>query len=158
MFGWKWVRSVVAIGTGLFLLGLTGCNYLRTFPLYSELYIEHRDFIELKHIDDPRWWDYPMLASIRQRVEVYCTTHTDVPPDICESLRHLTIRRGMDTEQIVAVLGLPRIRQRLTDVTEVWTYDQSVEGVRRWYYSWGKLRFDRGILVDIEAEYINIHK
>lgn len=152
MFRWKVAQRVVAVITGLLLLGLTGCNYLRTFPLYSELYIERRDSITLKDLGDPT------LASIRQSVEVYCTTHKDVPSDVCESLRQVTIRKGMDMEQVVAVLGLPRERERLTDATEVWTYDQSVEGTRRWYYSWGKLQFDRGILVDIEAEYINIHK
>ena len=138
----------------LSLLSPIGCNYLRTFPLYSELHVAHPDFIALQYLDDPRWWDYATLSSIRQSVADYIISHPNLRPDISESLRHLTIRKGMDTEQVLAVLGPPKKRQTLADAMEIWTYDGRKGGVRSWYYSWGKLQFNRGILMDIEVEYI----
>ena len=151
------VRLLTAIVT--LLLILTGCNYLRTFPLYSELYVESPEFIELKYLDDPKWWDYPSLSAIRRRIDDYCTTYPDIPAEVAASLRRLTVRKGMNADQIAAVLGQPAKRQRLSPASELWTYDdRRIWGVRRWYYSWGKLRFDDGRLARVDVEYINIHK
>jgi hypothetical protein len=74
------------------------------------------------------------------------------------SLRRLTIHNGMDPEQAASVLGPPRKRRRLADGAELWVYDKRRAGVRGWYYSWGTLRFENGVLTHIEAQHINIHK
>lgn len=141
------------------LVALSGCNYLRMFPLYSELYVASPSSIKLDYVDDPRWWDYPTLSMIRGRVEEYCATHPDVPVDVAESLRALVVRDGMDADQVMAVLGRPSKRRRLSSTSELWTYrNRRVAGVRRWYYSWGKLQFDDGRLVQITFEGIEIHK
>jgi hypothetical protein len=96
---------------------------------------------------------------IRRRVDEYCTTHPDISAEAAASLRALTFRKGMNADQVAAVLGQPTKRRRLSAASELWTYDdRSVWGVRRWYYSWGKLRFDDGHLARIDVEYINIHK
>jgi len=100
-----------------------------------------------------------MLSAIRQRVETYCAAHPDLSTDVAASLRRLTVRKGMDPEQVVAIFGLPGQRRQLSDGSVEWTYDdRSVWGIRRLYYSWGKLRFEDGRVGDIKVKQVKIYK
>lgn len=139
-------------------LSLVGCNYLREFPLYSEVYVETPDSIRLDYYDDPAWWDYPTLSSIRKRVEAYLAANPHVSPDVQAALRALEIRKGMDKSQVLLVVGEPTRKQGLPDGREEWLYKKDVAGTLRWYYHWGKLRFQNGILADIEVQRAKIYK
>jgi hypothetical protein len=51
------------------------CNYLRMFPLYSEVYVREHDTGVLRYLDRADWWDYPTLAAPRKRIEAYVAAH-----------------------------------------------------------------------------------
>lgn len=139
-------------------LSLVGCNYFREFPLYSEVHVETPGSIQLDYYDDPAWWDYPTLSSIRKRVDTYLKANLDVSPNVRDSLRELQIKKGMDKEQVLSVIGEPTKKQFLPDGREEWLYRADVAGTLRWYYRWGKLRFQNGILSDIEVHRAKIYK
>jgi hypothetical protein len=145
----------VLLATSLLVFSLAGCNWLRFFPLYAELYVQEHESIALDFVDSPGWWDYPTLAATRERVEVYVARHPDVPSDVVEALRRLTFRRGMNPDQILAVIGPPSRQEQFTDGGQLWTYDdRQVWGMRRWYYSWGRVWFEQGTVARIEAKYV----
>lgn len=139
-------------------LSLAGCNYLREFPLYSEVYVETPDSIRLDYYDDPAWWDYSTLSSIRNRVDAYLKANPNVNPDMRDSLRGLRIKKGMDKAQVLLVVGEPTKKQMLQDGREEWLYKADVAGTLRWYYRWGKLQFQNGTLSNIEVQRAKISK
>jgi len=139
-------------------LSLVGCNYLREFPLYSEVHVETPDSIRLDYYDNPAWWDYSTLSSIRKGVDAYLRANPNVSPDVRDSLRELQITKGMDKEQVLSVIGEPTKKQVLPDGGEEWLYKAEVAGTLRWYYRWGKLRFQNGILSSIEVQRAKIYK
>ena len=139
-------------------LSLVGCNYLREFPLYSEVYVETPDSIRLDYYDDPAWWDYPTLSSIRKRVGAYLQANPNISPDMRDSLQGLQIKKGMDKEQVLSVVGEPTKKQVSPDGVEEWLYKSDVAGTLRWYYRWGKLRFQNGVLSEIEVQRMRVYK
>ena len=153
-------RFIIAIVILLFLItgAWVGRNYLRTFPLYSEVYVEHPDSIKLKYYDSPDWWDYSTLTSIRKQITDYLVKHPNIDTDITHSLKNLSITKGMNTRQVPLVIGEPSKKKILKDNEELWIYTGTSGGVLCWYYEWGKVRFKNRILKDIEVKYIHIHK
>ncbi len=244
--------SVLAV----FLNGCNPLNYIRTFPLYSEIKIEHPEFInEVGHEKDYRGWSpgflTPEMEPIRERVNVYLNQHPEVPSSIKSSLQELRVekgmsqeqvllimgepsgkingvyegtnksyetwiygtlslrsvtfndgilhtsldlyryssaivkkriesycekypnlsldlktdlcnaivKKGMNTEQVVVLLGEPTHKKRLKETEELWVYSDRVEKDEiQWYYKWGKLRFREDILFDIERQMLEFTK
>ncbi|MBI3291681.1 MAG: hypothetical protein HYZ73_02570 [Elusimicrobia bacterium] len=64
----------------------------------------------------------------------------------------------MDKEQVLSVIGEPTRKRVLPNGCEEWLYKADVWGTMRWYYRWGKVRFQSGVLSDIEIQRIKIYK
>ncbi|MBF0386192.1 MAG: hypothetical protein HQL27_10055 [Candidatus Omnitrophica bacterium] len=158
-------KRILKIAFIVFLL--SGCNYLREFPLYSEVYVEHPPKIQLftqglinsftAYSDTENAKEY---FRIKKRISDYLDKNKNLSGDITVALENSEVILGMDKEQVALVLGLPT-RKVLHDKTiELWIYegDRSDIGERVWYYKWGKLKFENGTLKDIEVQHINIAK
>lgn len=143
-------------------LDLMGCNYLRTFPLYSEIYTEHTDKVQL--FDERLWMNNQFyqgsdrqkdVSKLKQSVEAYLKSNPNTRPELAEAMRELIFSKGMSPAEVMAVAGKPSSRS-LKDNEEVWIYKK--DGLLSWYYRWGKLTFKNNLLVDIEAQHIEIYK
>ena len=133
----------------------SGCNHLRFFPLYSEVRKEQPEVLQL----DRKSSDYQIRLAIHHALDDYCARKPSAT-DACESLRNFTLRKGMDTEQVSILLGPPDTRRTLEQGSELWIYHRRIRevSIRDWYYSRGKLRFEQGVLTDIEHDEIWIDK
>ena len=90
-------QRVIIFGGFVLIVGafcIFGGNYYRVFPLYSEVYIEHPDFIKLDYIDRPEWWDYPTLATIRKNINDYLEQNPDIASNISATLKNLSIKKA----------------------------------------------------------------
>ena len=138
---------------------VAGCNYLRTFPLYSEVWIEHPEHIKLFEDYNIDYFIQSLpdsdvtktYLSTKAQVSDYLDKHKDLSKDISTALNELKIKKGMTTGQVILVIGEPAKKKISKDGIELWVYNQS--GIRQWYYKWGKLRFKDGILVKIRDSY-----
>ncbi len=149
-------------------LSLIGCacvgNHLRTFPLYSEVSIEHPDHVKLFEDFNIDYFvkDLPNsdvtkeYLRIDARVSDYLNKHNDIPADIATALKQHMIKRGMTQEQVVLLLGEPTAKKILKNYVEQWVYGKDKKF--QWYYDWGKLWFERGLLTGIERKSIKIYK
>lgn len=140
----------------LILLGVR--SNFKTFPLASEIFIEHPNSIKLDYYDNPEWWDYKNLSKIRERIKDYLERNPDISINIKSVLNALEFEKGMNKEQVLLVTGEPRKRKVLKDGTELWTYSGAKGGILQWYYEWGRLKFKDGILMDIEAQFLTVYK
>ena len=144
-----------------------GCNYLRVFPLYSEVYVDHPQRIQLftpglikSFTGYPDTENAKSYFRIRERISNYLDKNKNLSSDVVVALKNSEVTLGMDKEQVALVLGLPTKKRLLDQTTDLWIYegDRSNIGERVWYYKWGKLKFENDVLKDIEVQHINILK
>lgn len=156
----------------LLCLELVGCasigNHFREFPLYSEVWIEHPEYVYifegsnmdyfLNHLPDSDFTK--TYLRIKARISDYINEHKNISSDISVALERLKIKRGMTKEQVILVVGKPTNKKMLKDNSELWIYkgDRHKIGEVTWYYDWGKLKFQNEVLADIEVKYIKIYK
>lgn len=163
--GARGVTIHMILNSFLFLilsLNLMGCNYLRTFPLYSEIYTEHADKVQL--FDERKWLSNQFyqgsdkqleVSELKQSVETYLKSNPNTKPKVAEAMRELVFSKGMSQAEVMVVAGKPSSRF-FKDNEEIWIYKK--DGLFRWYYGWGKLTFRNTLLADIETQYIKIYK
>lgn len=149
------------------VLLLNGCNYLREFPFYSEVYVDHPPRIQLftqglinSFTTNSNTENAKSYFRIKERILDYLDKNRNLSDDIVVALKNSEIIFGMDKEQVVLVLGLPTRKVSADKTSDLWIYegDRSNIGERVWYYKWGKLKFENNILKDIEVQHINIVK
>ncbi|MEW6170761.1 MAG: hypothetical protein AB1472_04325 [Candidatus Omnitrophota bacterium] len=154
------------------LLFITGCNYLRTFPLYSEVRVEHPENILLfndyfanlmeKSIKENRLdlHSVKIYSKLKERILNYLSQKKDINENIILALKEFKVIRGMNTSEVALVLGKPTKKIELDNNNESWIYLGDRSGVEEWdwYYKWGKAIFQNGILTDIEIQTIDIYK
>jgi len=141
-------------------LSLSGCNYFRTFPFPSEIYVEHPDSVKLVYpMPNMPGTSVSLVKEwrVRPRIEAYLEKHPDLPADVKAALQALEIKKGMDREQVQLLVGKPSRRCVRKDGVEVWTYARRKDEPA-WYYGWSKLHFKGGLLSDIEAQQLRIYK
>ena len=163
----KLIKKLLTIACIMGLLN--GCNYLRTFPLYSEVYIEHPQRIQLftsglinalaaypnQNTDNAKEY-----FRIIKRISDYLHKNNKLNTNVVAALQNIEVILGMDEEQVALVVGWPTKKIPLDNNVDLWIYmgDRSSISERIWYYKWGKLRFENKILKDIEVQHINIAK
>jgi hypothetical protein len=140
-------------------LSSLGCNYFRTFPFPSEIYVEHPDSIKLVYPMNLPGASISLVKEwkVRPRVDAYLKEHADLPADVRAALQALEIKKGMEREQVELLVGKPSRRRVRKDGVEVWTYARRKDEPA-WYYGWSKLYFRNGTLADIEAQQMRIYK
>jgi len=99
---------------------LNGCNYMRTFPLYSEVSVEHPQRIELftpgiieVYTGNPDSDNAKAYFRIKERIASYLNEKEDLRGDVADALKNCEVISGMDKEQVTLVLGLPTKKKRL---------------------------------------------
>jgi len=146
----------------IFLL-ITGCNYLRTFPLESKLYTEHLSEVQI--FDESIWHDnlyyensskQKSILEIKRKIEIYIQENPNRNKQMIIALKNFTIRKGMNKIEILILAGNPT-KKSFKDNNEVWLYKKWPDPFA-WYYKWGKLTFSEGVLIDIVAQRIDIYK
>lgn len=143
----------------LILIFLSGCNYLRKFPSYSEVYVEHPDYVQLfRGIKAEQIRAISAYPKIKQRVLYYLEKVEDIEPEIATGLNALRIQKGMRKGHVFLLTGEPTKKKILRDNKELWIYkgDRYKKGECDWYYHWAKLMFEHGVLIDIQLKNINI--
>ena len=143
---------------------LTGCNHLRTFPLYSEISVNNSEHVqlfedlnvdyflkELPNSDITREY-----LSIKERVSEYLSKNDNISPGMAVALKQHMVKRGMNQEQVVLLIGEPTTKRTMKDNGEQWFYGKDRKF--QWYYDWGKLYFHDGLLTNIERKSIKIYK
>jgi hypothetical protein len=147
----------------VYSLFLCGCNYLRTFPLYSKVYIEHPEKIQI--FDESKWVNNPYyegsdrhkrVSQLKTAVEFYINSHPNTKPEISNAMRNLIIVKGMNKSEALIIAGSPT-KKILKNGKEIWLYKKWPD-LFSWYYKWGKLKFKDDILFDIEQHCIDIYK
>lgn len=131
---------------------LSGCNHLRTFPLYSEVYVEHPESIKLSYYEVSEYNTPEMLAASK-RIEDYLSKNPDTTFSIEGALRALKVEKGMTKEQVVLVIGEPWEKKDLNDMTELWKYKKYDEKDYRFLLTLNdltELKFRNGILIDYD--------
>lgn len=142
---------------------LVGCNHLRAFPLESEVYIRHYDEVQL--FDESKWINnpyyigsdkYKAVESKKELIDEYRSKNPDASIKNLEAMNAFKLVVGMNKEEVEIMAGKPS--QKYNDERgEVWVYKRWPDTFA-WYYKWGKLKFENDVLVDIEAQQININK
>lgn len=145
----------------------SGCNYLRTFPLYSEVYIEQPQKIQLftpglinAVSAYPKTENAKVYFRIKERISNYLDKNSNLDANILAALKNSEVILGMSEEQVVLVVGQPTKKISLGGNSDLWIYkgDRSKVDERVWYFKWGKLRFENNILKEIKVQHINISK
>jgi len=142
------------LGVSLLLLALflTSCNHLRTFPLYSEVYIEHPVSIKINYYEIS---DYttPEMRSAYKRVESYLNKNPNTSFSIKTALRALRVEKGMSKEQVRLIIGKPWRKEILDNTSELWIYEKYDEKDYRFLLvlnDLSKLKFKNGVLIEYD--------
>jgi hypothetical protein len=139
----------------LMVLVLSGCNHLRTFPLYSEVYVEHPDFIKLSYYEPSGYTDaIPETREAYERIEDYLSKNLDVPFSIRAALRAFRVEKGMNEEQVRLIIGEPRRKKILKDGSELWIYDKKDYRHLLAINFLSRLKFKNGTLIDYDRNKI----
>lgn len=98
--------------------------------------------------------------ELKNKIEAYISTHLDIAPSIKEALRSFTIVKGMNQEQVVLLLGLPKEKTSKKVLIGIWKTNQD----EIWLYhplalfysldQFGRFTFRDGILISIKTEHI----
>ena len=92
--------------------------------------------------------------SIKEKVNSYLSVNPNVDESIKHDLQHLVFKKGMDQEQVEALIGNPNKKEELKDGIHVWLYSGKRNGYLQWYGEKGRLSFKDNVLIDIEVQYI----
>lgn len=165
------MRKIYLTSISIVIILLSGCNYFRTFPLYSEVRIEHPESIQL--FDDyiiglkeeaikkgQIAYGTKIYSKIKNRITDYLSEHKNISSEIMNALGHFRIIPGINTDEVLLLVGQPTRIIKSKNGGETWVYsgDRSKIEEWDWYYKWGKLKFEGGILKDIEIQSIDIWK
>ena len=143
---------------------LCGCNYLRTFPLYSEVYVQYYNEIQL--FNEKIWVNklyykksdkFKRAEAIKKLVSAYKNENPNVDFVILEAMENFKLVTGMKKLEAEIIAGKPSQKYRNKLGHEVWLYKKWPD-VFTWYYKWGKLEFENNMLINIEAQHIDIEK
>jgi len=145
-------EKILRISLSLLLaLFLVGCNHLRTFPLYSEVFIEHPEFIKINCYEN-NTYNIPKERLAWEQIKTYLDKNTGVSFSIKSALKALRIEKGMNKEQIVLIIGEPDSKEVLNNITEVWRYDEKKDNILRTINWVSQLKFQNNILIDYNRE------
>ncbi len=150
-------REILKVFLIIVIIFFSGCNYLRNFPLYSELHVRQYEskqlFNEKEWIDNPYYKGskrYLDVSKLKNRVKSYLDTYPETPSLQAEAMRELTLLKGMNEDQVIALAGKPTNINKKKFNEEIWTYRRWRSDPFVWYYSWGHLKFKDKILTIIE--------
>ena len=141
-----------------------GCNSLRAFPLQSEVYTKHYDEVQL--FDESKWINNPYykdsekhrkIEAKKGQIEEYYRKNPDANIKNLEAMRAFKLAKGMNKEEVEIIAGKPSQKHRNKLGHEVWFYRKWPD-MFAWYYKWGKLEFEDNVLIDIEAQHVDIEK
>ena len=148
----------------LFLLLFGGCNYFRTFPLYSEVYT--KNYEEIQIFDESKWIDNPYYKGSeryewadekKKAIGEYRSKNSNVDAKILKVMGAFKLVVGMSKIEAEIIAGKPTHKSKNELGQDVWIYKRSSD-LSSWYYQWGKLRFENDLLIGIEAQHIDIRK
>lgn len=141
-----------------------GCNYMRMYPTYSEVSVQHRKSVRIynendkffkERILDPK--KYKAIQKQKQEIEDYISTKEDLSEDKKKALRNVTLTAGMSGEDVKVMIGEPSKIKRKGKYIEIWIYKEKDVPVKYyWFHEWAKLHFDSGKLTDIETKHLSV--
>jgi outer membrane protein assembly factor BamE (lipoprotein component of BamABCDE complex) len=145
-----WILTLFIIA-GIVMSG-GGCNYLRTFPLYSEVYVEYPEFIQLTYheLSD---YSSPELVEAHGRVLGYLKKNPATAWAVAAALKSLRIEKDMSKEQVMLILGSPDKKLVLNESMESWSYEHQREEGAKFLLALNdisSLKFQNDILVEYD--------
>ena len=153
------------IFAAIFAISLGGCNYLRLYPQYSEIYIQHQEAVRIfdensrfqkEWVLDPL--KFRLMQKQKEEIENYINSSAQVPEKIKNALRSFTLMTGMNPGEVELLIGKPSIIKDRGTVKEKWIYKEKDRPLKYyWFYDWAKLHFKKGILDDIEIKHVKIY-